>query len=447
MNMAKYQEKLLNKAQEAGFIEAEVYYEQNKSIKCMLYKGEIDSYETSEDGGLSLRGLYNGKMGYSYTEKLDDESIPFLINSAKANANILDEDEGMAIFDGSSEYPSYDYYNEKLETIGISEKIELLRSVEEKVRAYDSRIITLDYCFMEEFTAERSLVNSKNLALSHKENGFVIFLSTVVKEGEEMKTGSYLKMTRDFHSLQADAIAKEAAEEALANLGEKSIPGGKYPIILRSDASASLLETFMPILSAENAQKDQSLLKGKVGQKVASEAVTLLSTPFHPASLSGANFDGEGVATKEQEIILEGTLQTLLHNRKTAKKDNCETTGHAHKDSYKGALTIAPQNLYISTGEKTLDGLIHSVRNGVLITELSGLHSGTNTVSGDFSVAAKGFHIKNGKIASPVKQMTIAGNFFEFLHAIKETSSELYFQPKGYGSPSLLVKELSVTVE
>ncbi len=388
MNIAKYQEKLLDQAHEAGFIEAEVYYEQNKSIKCMLYKGEIDSYETSEDGGLSLRGLYNGKMGYSYTEKLDDDSIPFLINSAKANAIILDEDEGIAIYDGSSEYPSYDYYNEKLETIGISEKIELLRSIEEKIRAYDSRIITLDYCFMEEFTAERSLVNSKNLALSHKENGFVIFLSTVVKEGEEMKTGSYLKMTRDFHSLQADAIAKEAAEEALANLGEKSIPGGKYPIILRSDASASLLETFMPILSAENAQKDQSLLK-----------------------------------------------------------DNCETTGHAHKHSYKGALTIAPQNLYISTGEKTLDGLIHSVSNGVLITELSGLHSGTNTVSGDFSVAAKGFHIKNGKIASPVKQMTIAGNFFEVLHDIKETSSELYFLPQGYGSSSLLVKELSVTVE
>lgn len=78
---------------------------------------------------------------------------------------------------------------------------------------------------------------------------------------------------------------------------------------------------------------------------------------------------------------------------------------------------------------------------------MSGLHSGTNTVTGDFSVAAKGFHIENGKIASPVKQMTIAGNFFEFLHDIKETSSELYFLPKGYGSSSLLVKELSVTVE
>jgi len=447
MNIAEYQEKLLDQAIDAGFTEAEVYFERKNSFQCMLYEGQIDSYETSEDGGLSLRGLHNGKMGYAYTEKLDDDSMSILINSVKANADVLDEDEGIDIFEGSNEYTPHEFYNEELESIGIPEKIELLRLIEQKIRAYDSRIVTLDYCFLQEYTTERSLANSKNLSLSHKENGLVIFLSTVVKEGEELKTGSYLKMTRDFHSLNADEIAKAAAEEALANLGEKSIPSGKYPIILRSDATASLLSTFMPILSAENAQKDQSLLKGKVGQKVASDTLTLLNAPFHPEALSGASFDGEGVSTKEQAIILDGTLQTLLHNRKTAKKEGCKTSGHAHKDSYKGTLSIAPQNLYISPGNRSQEELIALVSEGVLITELSGLHSGTNTVSGDFSVAAKGFHIQDGKIASPVKQMTIAGNFFKFLNTIEEISSELFFLPDGYGSPSLFVKELSVTVE
>ncbi|MFJ5566306.1 TldD/PmbA family protein [Lysinibacillus xylanilyticus] len=447
MNIVEYQEKLLDKAIKAGFKEAEVYFERKNSFQCMLYEGQIDSYETSEDGGLSLRGLYNGKMGYAYTEKLDDDSMSFLIDSAKANADVLDEDECIDIFEGSNEYTPYEFYNEELETIGIPEKIELLRLIEQKIRAYDSRIVTLDYCFLQEYSTERSLANSKNLSLSHKENGLAIYLSTVVKEGEELKTGVYLKMTRDFHSLNAEEIANAAAEEALANLGEKSIPSGKYPIILRSDATASLLSIFMPILSAENAQKDQSLLKGKVGQKVASDTLTILNAPFHPEALSGASFDGEGVATKEQAIISNGTLQTLLHNRKTAKKEGCESSGHAHKESYKGALSIAPQNLYISPGKRSKEELIASVSEGVLITELSGLHSGTNTVSGDFSVAAKGFHIQDGKIISPVKQMTIAGNFFEFLNDIEESSSELYFLPAGYGSPSLLVKELSVTVE
>lgn len=447
MNIVEYQEKLLDKAIKAGFKEAEVYFERKNSFQCMLYEGQIDSYETSEDRGLSLRGLHNGKMGYAYTEKLDDDSMSFLIDSAKANADVLDEDEGIDIFEGSNEYTSYEFYNEELETIGIPEKIELLRLIEQKIRAYDSRIVTLDYCILQEYSTERSLANSKNLSLSHKENGLAIYLSTVVKEGEELKTGVYSKITRDFHSLNAEEIAKAAAEEALANLGEKSIPSGKYPIILRSDATASLLSIFMPILSAENAQKDQSLLKGKVGQKVASDTLTLLNAPFHPEALSGASFDGEGVATKEQAIISNGTLQTLLHNRKTAKKEGCESSGHAHKESYKGALSIAPQNLYISPGKRSKEELIASVSEGVLITELSGLHSGTNTISGDFSVAAKGFHIQDGKIASPVKQMTIAGNFFDFLNNIEETSSELYFLPNGYGSSSLLVKELSVTVE
>ncbi|MBK3493784.1 TldD/PmbA family protein [Viridibacillus sp. YIM B01967] len=447
MEITEFQEKLLQKAMNAGFKEAEVYYEHAESFQCMIYDGEIDSYETSEDGGLSLRGLYNGKMGYSYTEKLDDDSIPFLIDSAKANADVLDEDDGTDIYEGSNEYDDHKFYSEELSNVHIPNKIELIRSIEEKIRAYDPRIVTLDYCLLQDFSGERSMANSKGLSLTEKKNGIIIFISTVVKDGEEMKTGSYINMTRDFSSLDADEIAKEAAEEALSHLGEKSIPSRKYPIIMRHDAAASLLAIFAPIFSAEKAQKDQSLLKGKVGMQVASNFFTLLNDPFHPDAMSGSNFDGEGVATKKQSIISNGTLETLLHNRKTAKLEGCETTGHAHKASYKSTLSIAAQNMYIAPGERTKVDLIASVTEGILITDLSGLHSGTNAISGDFSVEATGFHIKDGKIASPIKQMTIAGNFFDYMKDIEETCSDLHFLPDGYGSPSLLVKELSVTVD
>ncbi|MGE7921107.1 TldD/PmbA family protein [Viridibacillus sp. NPDC093762] len=447
MKITEFQEKLLQKAMESGFKEAEVFYEKAESFQCMIFEGEIDSYETSVDGGLSLRGLYNGKMGYAYTEKTDEDSISFLIDNAKANADVLDEDDGTDIFEGSNEYTIYQSYSEELANVQTSEKIKLIKSIEEKIRAYDPRIVTLDYCVLHDFSGEQSLANSKGLSLTEKKNGLIIFVSTVVKDGEEMKTGSFRKMTRDFQSLDADEIAKEAAEEALSNLGEKSIASRKYPIIMRHNAAASLLSIFTPIFSAENAQKDQSLLKGKVGTQVASNLVTVLNDPFHPEALSGSSFDGEGVATKKQAIISNGTLETLLHNRKSAKLDGCETTGNAYKPSYKSTLSIAPQNMYIATGERTLDNLLVSVSEGILITDLSGLHSGTNTISGDFSVEATGFHIKEGKIASPVKQMTIAGNFYELMKDIEETCTDLYFLPDGYGSPSLLVKELSVTVD
>ncbi len=447
MTINEFQERLLADAMNAGFKEAEVYYEKSESLKLMIFEGEIDSYETSEEGGLGLRGLYNGKMGYAYTEKIEEASIPFLIDSAKANAEVLDEDDGTDIFEGSENYTGHDFYSEELANVAIPEKIELIKSIEKQALEYDPRIVALDYCMLQDYSQDRVMLNNKGLSLNEKMNGLIIYISAVVKDGEEVKTGRFIKMTRDYGSLDATEIAKEVAEEALSNLGEQSIPSGKYPVIMRHDAAAFLLETFTPIFSAENTQKDQSLLKGKVGEKIAADTFTLLEDPFHPDAMAGSNFDGEGVATKKRMIVSNGKLETLLHNRKTAKTDGVETTGHAHKWSYKSTLTVAPMNMYIAPGKKSKADLIASLEEGILITYLSGLHSGASTISGDFSVAATGFHIKDGKIASPIKQMTIAGNFFDYMKDVVEVGSDLAFMPGGYGSPSLLVKELSVTVD
>ena len=126
MTINEFQEKLLADAMDAGFKEVEVYYEKSESFRCMIFEGEIDSYETSEEGGLGLRGLYNGKMGYPYTEKIEAASIPFLIDSAKANADVLDEDDGTDIFEGSGKYAGHDFYSEELAEVSIPEKIALI---------------------------------------------------------------------------------------------------------------------------------------------------------------------------------------------------------------------------------------------------------------------------------------------------------------------------------
>lgn len=447
MDNKEFQKALLKAAKEAGFTEAEMYYEKSTSFKCTIFEGEIDNYETSEEGGIGFRGLYDGKMGYAYTEKIDQDSISFLTKQAKENATILDEDDGTTIFEGSETYNTHSYYNEELEKVSTEEKIALIKSIEKKVLAFDPKIVRLNYCVLQDFSNEEILANDKGLAIDEKQNGLVIFVSAVAKDGEEMKTGSAVKLTRDFTEIDADAFSEKVAKEALAQLGEQSIPTKKYPVIMRHDASASLLATMTPIFSAENTQKDQSLLKGKVGETIASPAYTLIDDPYHPDSLWGTNFDGEGVATKKQAIIESGTLKTLFHNRKTAQKDGVKTTGNARKSSYKGTLSVGPINLYIQPGEKSKDELISSIQEGVLITDLAGLHSGVNSISGDFSVAATGFYIQEGKISSPVKQMTVAGNYFDYLKQIEEVGSDLKFSPGGFGSPSLYVKELSVTVD
>lgn len=168
MTINEFQEKLLANANDAGFKEAEVYYEKSASLQLHIFEGEIDSYETSEEGGLGLRGLYNGKMGYAYTEKIEEASIPFLIDSAKANADVLDEDDGTDIFEGSTNYAGHNLYSEELANVTIPEKIELIKSIEKKTLAYDPRIITLNYCVLQDYSGERVMANTKGLSLNEK---------------------------------------------------------------------------------------------------------------------------------------------------------------------------------------------------------------------------------------------------------------------------------------
>jgi len=166
--------------------------------------------------------------------------------------------------------------------------------------------------------------------------------------------------------------------------------------------------------------------------------------------LASKSFDGEGVACKYKKVVDKGVLKTYLYNLKTAKKDGVDTTGNASKGSYKSSIGISPSNFFVEKGERTLDEMVADIDKGILITELQGLHSGLNSVSGDFSLAALGFLIQDGKISRPVEQITMAGNYFDMLKNIEETGSDLKFGMPGeayIGSPSLRIKKLSIAGE
>lgn len=210
---------------------------------------------------------------------------------------------------------------------------------------------------------------------------------------------------------------------------------------------ASLLATFSGIFSAENAQEGLSLLTGKEGEMIASLAVTLMDDPLLPDGLASKPFDAEGVATRTKAIIEAGQLNTLLHNRKTAKKQGVPSTGNAGKAGYAGTIRVSPTNLFIKPGECTLLQLEQNLGEGLVITDLEGLHSGANPVSGDFSLSAKGYTVQNGVKKSPVQQITVAGNFYTLLKDIRKVGSDLLFPGRSVGCPSVLVDEMAVAGE
>ncbi|MFD1735055.1 TldD/PmbA family protein [Bacillus salitolerans] len=451
MNVQQFQERLFTKGHDLGFTDMELYYEREEKFSCGVFKGEIDKYESSEIAGISFRGIYNGKMGYAFTEKLDDESVHYLLEHAKENSLIIEDEDKEEIFAGSKEYREENFYSDNLSRVTPEDKINVMLEIEKEIYAYDERVKATDYFILSSSEAEKAISNNKGLFLQDKTNSLGFYVSVVVKQGEEIKTGSYVKVTKDFSSIDPKQVAKQAVEEALSQLNAQSIASKKYPVLLRHDAAASLIQTFIPVFSAENTQKGQSRLKGKVGETIGVSSLNIVDDPFLPNGLLSRNFDGEGVATKTLQLVSNGVLTTFLHNRKTAAKDGVESTGHAHKSSYKSSITVSPSNLYIEPTSKSYNELVTTIDEGIIITDLSGLHSGANQISGDFSLAANGYYVKGGKIVTAVNQMTIAGNFYELLNSITEIGSDLDFTPwatNGFvGSPSLLVQELSVTVE
>ncbi|HOG62333.1 MAG TPA: TldD/PmbA family protein, partial [Sedimentibacter sp.] len=423
MEMKSLIDKIFQKGREKGLNDMEVYYSAGSSLTLKVFQKELETYNLSESEGLSLRGVYKGKMGYSYTEKVDETSIDQLVRDVLENAVIIDSDDEEFIFEGSKEYIKVDSFNPALSNVSEEKKIEFVKSLEEEAFKLDKRIESVEVCVYGDGYGEIIMSNTKGLFLQDKSNIAYTYIVVVAKEGEDIKTGMAYRTGNDFNKFNARDIAKEAVDEALALLGAKSVKSGDYNVIIRNSAAADLLEAFTGIFSAEAVQKNLSLLKGKLNEKIASDKFTLIDDPYMESGLASKSFDGEGVACKYKKVVDKGVLKTYFHNLKTAKKDGVETTGNASKGSYKSSLGISPSNFYVEKGERRLNEMITDINKGILITELQGLHSGLNTVSGDFSLAALGFLIENGKISRPVEQITVAGNYFEMLKNIEETGS------------------------
>ena len=444
MTMDAFIQAILAGAKNAGIEAAEVYLASSDSFRAMCQQGEISQYTVNSTRGLSLRGLYNGKMGYAATEAMDDEAVGQLVRGVIESAELTEDEDIQEIYPGDKEYPKIDNYQPALDEVPESRKLQLALDLEKTAKAMDSRIQQLDYDMVTTSSSECRLVNTYGLDLREKDNMAVAFVSALAKEGERVSTGSGFAVSRNFDDLQAEKIAKDAVEEALFMLRAEPVPSGTYRAIIANKCMPDLLGTFAGIFSAESAQKGMSLLAGKEGEMIASPAVTLMDDPLLPGGLASASFDAEGVATRTKAVIENGRLMTLLHNLKTARKAGVRTTGNAAKAGYAAAVRVAPSNFYLKPGEKTLEQLMAEMGDGLVITDVSGLHAGANPISGDFSLIAQGYTVKDGKKDAPVERITVAGNFYQLLKNIRAVGSDLCFPGSSVGSPSVDLGEVAV---
>ncbi len=448
MNDKQLTRNIFKAGKKAGMDDMEVYYSEGESFEVKISKGEIDGYKVAQSRGLGFRGFVNGKLGYSYSEKVANDSIDDLIRGAVGNATINDGSDREFIFEGSPEYAKVENMNPGLEAVTEKQKIDFARDMEKKALAADPRIKASQYCVMGTGSGRDFLDNTKGLSLSDSGNRAYSFIMVLAEQNGNFSSGFDFITGNDFSVFDNDVLAGNAARMALDFLDASPVKSGEYEILLDGMVSSDLLASISSIFSARSVQKNLSLLKGKIGEKVASEHVTIADDPFYKGGSGTSSFDGEGVATRYKEIISGGVLQTYLHNLRSAAKDNVKTTGNASRGSYKSTIGISASNLYFKPGEQGLEDMVGEISNGIHIVDLDGMHSGFNPISGDFSLPAKGYLIEKGIKKKAVNQITLSGNYYDLLKNIRAVGSDLRFSMGGStGSPSILAGKLSVAGE
>ena len=436
---------IFEKAAKEGIEALELVVRKSQEFSFSLFHNEIDSYNISSSYVLMARGIYNGKLGYASSEKLDSSTPDYLISHIKENAKLTTSEDKPFIFPGSKKYFKKNVYSKKLEALSKEEKIARAKKLDMRIREKCDKIQEVQTQYGE--TGEEIIMmNSYGLNLRSKTNYSYIYSSAIaVDEAGETKNGFALKIMQEPDDLDIEELSDKAIKKTLDQFGSKPCHSDKYKAVLSPDATGSLLAAFLSNLSSEQTQKHASLLEGKLGEKIASRKLTVTESPLQK-NVFFRYFDDEGVATSNKTLIKNGVLKTYLYNLKTANKDNVESTGNGYK-GHGGAIGISMVNVALKPGKLSEKELIEKCGNGIYINDLSGLHAGLNPQSGNFSLLAQGFLIEDGKLTQPVALITAAGNLFKVFNDIIDIGNNVELQMNSYQVPSILIKSLAISGE
>lgn len=434
-----FRQEVFRLALENGCTAAETYKTEGENFSVNILSQEIDQYEVSRTLGIGLRVQLDGKDGYAYTESMDDAAS--LVQHAMDNARSV-ENTGEHPMQGPQTYTALPVAEDPLMALSDSDRIQLAMQLEKETLAHGEPVDRCSTCALEVGKKKVSLHNTLGLSAEETRQYSVMVVSPIVRRGDEVQDAYAFSCG----STDTAALANEAVKKSTARLGAQPVAPGKTRILLHGDAVATLLQAFAPIFSADQVQKGLSPLKDSRQETVASPLITLVDDPFEPGM--PMTFDDEGTPSQKTVLIQNGTLTGFLHNLKTAAKEpGAVSTGNGRRAGAASPVTVAPTNLFITPGTDSFDQLVEKLGNGLIITDMTGIHAGVNDVAGSFSLLSSGFLVENGVITRAVDRITVAGSFIDMLKDVTDVGADLTFSLPGvsrYGAPSLLVRQLTV---
>lgn len=433
--------------------EFEIYGANSTHNELELFNGQIDNLSFAETKGLGIRIFKDKRVGYSYTSILDEYNIEKCIDRAFSNSKITFQEE-FNYLPLESEFKNRKgiidkkiLFSEDFFNFDIKQKIQLAKELEILAKKKDKRVTGINNLIYNDSLDEVMILNSTGFFDSYRATSAFIYLSVISKEKDDTSTGDFFGYNRSPGEFNLEEIATNAVNRSVWLLGGKKIKSQVVDIVLDPFVAAQFLGIIASIVTADAVQKGKSLLKDRIGDKIFKGDFDIIDDGTLSYGLASKPFDGEGVPKGKTVIFENGILKTFLYNTYTARKDKKFSTGNAVRASYQSTPEVGVSNFYLKPSKTSLEKIIKSVDKGFYVIDIIGLHSGTNPISGQISVGAKGLWIDKGSFSKPVKEVTIATDLLSFCKSIDKIGDDLRFMPSGgyIGSPSMLVKDIAIS--
>jgi len=426
--------------------DVEVYVAHGRETSIRVFEGEIEELTAAESAGVGVRVISEGRQGFSYVGALDESAAADALLEARDNARFatVDEHAGLASPDGVAA-PVLDLWREELVSFPTDNKVALAVELERQVRAGDTRIrqvVSSDYV---DGLGETAIATSRGIAVSSRQTGCYLFVHAVAGDGDDTQTGFGFSVGRAPGELDVGLAASDAVDRATRLLGAKKAKSAKLTAVLDRRVTATLLGILSGTLSGEEVVKGRSLFAGRIGEQVGVGELTLVDDPTNPLAYGASEFDAEGLACRRNALISKGELSGFLYNTYAANLAGRSSTGSAVRGGFRTTPGVGAQALYLEPGTRDQSEIISLVGDGFLVQSITGVHSGVNPVSGDFSVGAEGLMIRGGELAEPVREVTIASTIQRMLQHVVAIGSDIEWLPGAATGVTLAIDEISLS--
>ncbi|MCE3010681.1 MAG: TldD/PmbA family protein [Proteobacteria bacterium] len=424
--------------------QVEVSVQQRESLSLSFQLQKLKKYGSDRTQLATVRVLCGGSLGQSTTEDLSESALQQCFEDALAAAKLLDQrDLNNSLSVGLQAPPKIDQlYTGDFKKIEISEKMKLAQELESLALGYNQKISNVPHSGYSEFFSEYTLFSANGEKVTYVSSGASAYTMALAKSGDVSKDGYKSVFRRDPRQINVNKLVTESCELALKMLDAKPLETGKYPILVMNEAAADLVSVLVSHLSAKAVDEKNSLLKDKLGEKIAPNFFEVIDDPFRADLMGCRPFDAEGTGSQRTVLIAGGKPQCFLTNRYYSKKMSIPNTGHAVLSS--GEISVSPTNLIVSPQTNTREELLVKYPRVLFLTDIGAIGSGLNQRTGDFSLPASGFLYSRGEAPKAVDQFVISGNLLELFQQLEGLSNKVNDDGNSVQCPDLLFKEISV---